>query len=288
MQFESSVMKIGEVLGKSFNLYWSNFLLFALPSIATQALIYLLAKIQVDLLLPWYIGLYESGMPLNQVQLVATLVSTGGSVVYSVLFSAILHCLITYFASQKLLDKKVEAREFFSRFLPRFPGVIGISLLQVLIVLIAVLPVALIVALTKDTGFLAVIIMLAAMVAMVVFMIRYSLSPIAYVIERIGVIGAFKRSATLTSSARGRIFGLYMVYAAAALIISLLFNSTSQYGTDTGKDLLNISLSGALTPLLSCGLTLVYFNMRGVKEGFALEQLVEGFSEGGPLERQDP
>lgn len=107
----------------------------------------------------------------------------------------------------------------------------------------------------------------------------------AYVVEQTTVLGSFGRSAELTRGNRWRIFGLFVIYVVAVLILELLlgvFGSVASISRGGGISLVQailvrplLGVSGAL--IGSVGAAVLYVDLRQLKDGVGPEGLAAIF-----------
>jgi len=107
----------------------------------------------------------------------------------------------------------------------------------------------------------------------------------AYVVEQTSLFGAFGRSAELTRGNRWRIFGLFIIYFVAFLILELvtgMFGSVARMSSGGGFSLMQVVV---VRPLLGIGAALIgtvgaavlYVDLRQIKDGVGPEGLAAIF-----------
>jgi hypothetical protein len=105
------------------------------------------------------------------------------------------------------------------------------------------------------------------------------------VVERRGVFDAMQRSRDLTRNHRGAIFGLFILYAVATLIIQMMGSAIAGLAAVGGiKSFLAVN-SLVVTPivqvlnalLLAAGTASIYYELRFIKEGVGPEALASVF-----------
>ena len=107
----------------------------------------------------------------------------------------------------------------------------------------------------------------------------------AYVVEQTGILGSFGRSLELTRGNRWRIFGLFVIYIVAVLILELVtgvFSSAASVGAGAGISLVQAVI---VRPLIGIGAALIgtvgaavlYVDLRQIKDGVGPEGLAAIF-----------
>jgi hypothetical protein len=109
----------------------------------------------------------------------------------------------------------------------------------------------------------------------------------AYIAEHTGITGSFGRSATLTRGNRWRIFGLFLLWAAALLVVGVAYVSAIGLGNFTQSEAAAVTpvslvldlLVNTLTGLVSAaGFAVLYVELRRVREGQGPESLADIFA----------
>jgi MFS family permease len=125
--------------------------------------------------------------------------------------------------------------------------------------------------------------MLGAMLLIVPFFILACMWAVvvpANVVEGAGVIDSFKRSATLTSGYRWHIFGLGILYYVFAIVLGLVLVAvillTSKIVPHLG-DVVSFLINAATTAFFSVSLTVIYAELRRVKEGASVTEIARVF-----------
>jgi hypothetical protein len=256
----------GNIFGETFNLYFQNFLRLIVPAViffgATSILVYLS-----------YSQVFRMGFES------AELGSTNFFMMISFFVIGILFLPYNYYqiqvASNCYLNKTESPSELillsFKSFFPLF----GMSLLFMLGIMGAAF---------------------ALIIPSYILMIGWSLLYVVFVIEGIGARASLKRSWTLTKGFKGKLFLIYLILIVllyAVMIIGMLLGQESltaffanyvenSASSDMSSMFIGFSVLYALGysllfPLFTAFLIVVYYNILKDKEGFATEQLAEGF-----------
>lgn len=125
-------------------------------------------------------------------------------------------------------------------------------------------------------GFMAMLGMILLVIPAFIVMCVYYIAPQACVVERKGVFASLSRSAALTKGHRWRILGivivLMLVNIAVGYVLGLVLAGLSTLAAlVTGAWQV---LAGAFSAVLGA---VLYFQLRSVKEGFELDQIVSVF-----------
>lgn len=107
----------------------------------------------------------------------------------------------------------------------------------------------------------------------------------SYVIEQTGIIGAFGRSAELTRGNRWRIFGLFVIFMIAALIIELVLGVVGRVGGFAMIGRIPILTLLIVAPLIqmataligSTGAAVLYVELRRLRDGVGPQALAAIF-----------
>lgn len=108
------------------------------------------------------------------------------------------------------------------------------------------------------------------------------------VIDKTGVLGAFTRSSDLTRGHRWPIFALVMIYSLILIIITLagttIFGGFAAMalalsaGPNLGLIVYNVVVGVVFNLIAATGVTVIYYELRRIKEGVAPQALIETFS----------
>ncbi|PVZ11683.1 glycerophosphoryl diester phosphodiesterase membrane domain-containing protein [Actinomycetospora cinnamomea] len=225
-------------------------------------------------------GASVTGLVLVAVTLVATAVLTG---------------VLMVVISRSVLGAPVEAGEVWRAARPRVPGVLAVALLVALIG-IGILTVALLpglVLLAVDTALgvgVMVLGFLAGVVVLIWISVSLSLATPAYVLEGVGVREALRRSWFLVSGRFWPVFGIQLLGALIAGVVSLVIGLPFQVlgsalgfasgSADPAGVTLPVLLLSALGGIIAMTLTtpfqsgvtgLLYVDQRMRREGFDIE-----------------
>jgi hypothetical protein len=141
-------------------------------------------------------------------------------------------------------------------------------------------------------GVIGTVILIVSILLAIGFVVRYSLSVQACVVEDLTVGKSLERSKTLTKGARKRIVTVLVVCTVVIYVVALLFGGISLL-VPVGKSLfarqimtqLAGLISGALgAPLGTIAISLVYYDERVRKEAFDLQFLMESLDEVKPAD----
>jgi hypothetical protein len=99
----------------------------------------------------------------------------------------------------------------------------------------------------------------------------------AIVVENVGSIAAFRRSATLTKGHRWGILGIVLLVFITNLACSMVIGTIAEFGAIATAALLNVVLTLAFFALSSVLVAVGYYVLRAEKEGFGLADLAQVF-----------
>jgi hypothetical protein len=180
------------------------------------------------------------------------------------LFGVILQATIIYGTVSDLNDRQVSVADSLSTGLRAFLPIIGLAILM---------------SLALAVGFILLI------VPGVMLAVAWCVAVPSYVVERPGVIASFGRSAELTRGNRWRIFGLFLIYFVAALIVQLLltmfgglFSLATVGGFPLVTRLLILPLIQVANALIgSVGVAVLYVDLRRLRDGVGPQGLAAIF-----------
>jgi hypothetical protein len=185
------------------------------------------------------------------------------TIVYS-LFAVILQATIIYGTVSDLNDRQVSVADSLSAGLRAFLPIIGLAILM---------------SLALAVGFILLI------VPGIMLAIAWCVAVPSYVVEQPGVIASFGRSAALTRGNRWRIFGLFVLYFVAAIILQALltmFGGVFSLATIGGFPLVTrililplIQVANAL--IGSVGVAVLYVELRRLRDGVGPQGLAAIF-----------
>ena len=262
MKYELRTLSFGQVLGEAFNLYFDNF-----PALFLIALF--------------------SNMPEIILELSSDIKASMGNVVvvmFRLAVNSLTAALVIELVSRKYLKQHQTFGSYIKNVMRFFFPVLGLVILQASIVgvpglfLAAVSPVLLV---------------LYIIPALYVIM-GYILASQVLIVEKKSILDSIKRSFDLTQYNKLIIFGFILIlfainYGTGRILIELLLPTLVKSAMAVNTKIMiwyvTIYLAQVLiSPIGSCILILVYFNLRIEKEGFDLEHLVDQFSFTTPQE----
>lgn len=228
-----------------------------------------------------------------------SMISSGAIFLVTLVGTVIATALLTAVTSRAVLGKEVALGEAWRDARPRIPGLFGLILLLLLIAVgiggVGVLPgILLAVAGAGDAGAaIAVLGVLAAFVVIVWLFVRLSLASPALMLEKQGIRKAMSRSTKLVSGSWWRVFGIQLLAAIIANVISAIvvvpfavvgalagdggFHGFVESGGDLGWTYLVISGVGSvigsmITFPITAGVTvLLYIDQRIRREALDLD-----------------
>jgi hypothetical protein len=188
----------------------------------------------------------------------------GLTAMVSGVFGVILQATIIYGTVGDLNARKVSVADSLSTGLRAFLPIIGLAILMGFAI---------------GLGFLLLI------VPGVMLAIAWCVAVPSYVVEQPGVIASFGRSAELTRGNRWRIFGLFMIYVVAAIIVQIvltMFGGIFSLATIGGFPLVTrililplIQVANAL--IGSVGVAVLYVELRRLRDGVGPQGLAAIF-----------
>ena len=188
----------------------------------------------------------------------------GLSALVTSVFSVILQATIIYGTVNDMNNRPVSVADSLSTGLRSFLPIIGLAILMGFAI---------------GLGFILLI------VPGVMLAIAWCVAVPSYVIEQPGVIASFGRSAELTRGNRWRLFGLFVLYIIAALIVQLLltmvggvFSFASVGGFPLVTRILILPLIQVANALIaSVGVAVIYVELRRLRDGVGPEGLAAIF-----------
>jgi hypothetical protein len=180
------------------------------------------------------------------------------------MFGLILQCTIIYGTVNDLNDRKVSIGESLSVGLRAFLPVLALGIMLGIAVAL---------------GFVLLI------VPGIMLAVAWCVAIPAYVVERPGIMEAFGRSAELTRGNRWAIFGLFVIYMIAAIVIQLvvtMIGGVASFAAGGGPPLISRVLLMPLvqvvsTLVASTGAAVLYAELRRVREGVGAADLARIF-----------
>lgn len=236
-------LNIGDVLGKTFSIFFANLLPFALLTAVTMSPL---------LIMEGYTTAIAKTPGTAPAQ---TLVPLMLFVLLSVFCPYLATGAITYGVFQQLRGKDATIGDCLSRGLSALLPVLGLAIVEGIAV---------------SLGFVACVI------PGLLLMLRWAVAVPAMVTERTGVSESLSRSADLTAGSRGEVFGVQVV------LVALQFGAGFAVGLLTAKNpTLRLTLSGALrlftVGLSATGSAVMYYQLRSLRESIDVDQIASVF-----------
>jgi hypothetical protein len=180
----------------------------------------------------------------------------------------------------------------FAKIAPLFLVWLGKTLLLVLLMTVCVLVVTVSILITKPVGALAVLVGFVEVVGAIWGLIYVATgymvtSPVVVLESLTSSFDAFGRSWELMRGWRGRIFGLVFVAGLISNVLpSLVMTALGQLVVELAPaalmpwTVLSVAVPIFLAPVITCILTLGYYDLRVRREGFDLQLLSEQLGSG--------
>ena len=297
-------MSTSQLLDRTFQLYRTNFVLFAGIAALPPALLL------VGQFLMVLVGL--KGDRANPFASLVPMLAVAG---ISLVLYFVGYCLATganiFAVSRTHLGKPTSIGESYQEIRPYTWSMIKIAILAVLaafaVMLVAVVPFAAISAMRIGGGVLGALAALLSgllMIVAAVFAVRLSLSfsvaPAACVIEKnSGAMECLRRSRFLTKGALGRIFLLQLLAGVIAFTLSMVLNLPAGIAASA----LGVAAKGSLAvafweflanfgatmlagPIATISIALIYYDLRVRKEAFDLQLMMEAVGMARPDQAQ--
>ena len=258
-------LSIGELLDKTFSLYRSHFFLFvgimAVPGLLPLILVILSGMVA---LIPASPAGASAAIGLAVLGVVVFLLAYG--VVYAMALAA------TVFAVSEIYlgGRDITIRGAYAKVRGR-----ALRTLWMMIVLLLAIGVGL----------------LLFIVPGVLVAVWYAVAIPAAIVENLKTGAAFRRSEILTKGRRGSVFLVFVLFFVLNYVSAVLFGFPAAllaglWPGVTGLVIQNLAtfVSGALVgPLLTIGLSLMYFDLRVRKEGFDLQLMLASLDSAPPV-----
>jgi len=192
-----------------------------------------------------------------------------GSIVIKVIGSSLTQAALVYAAMKSFKGEKAGLGESISKALPHLLPVVAISILFSLGVVVG---------------------SLALVVPGVILAIMWSVSVPARVVENKGIFEAFGRSRALTKGSRWSIFGLlvitWLLSMAIGAVIGVLGVFAGKSLTEPGfvtpfspvMIIITLISNSVLGGIYAAGLAGIYYELRTVKEGSMIDEIVDVFA----------
>jgi hypothetical protein len=283
-------MSTSQILDRTFQLYRTNFVLFAGIAALPPAL-----KLVLDLL-KLGSGSTRSGLA----------VATGASALpvgLAYLAGILLASAASVFAvSMVHLGKTTTIKESFATIRPYFWRLVGMALLMILIFMVVAIVIAIPFLLSfagglagLGFGILGFIAVVAGVVLVIHLYARISLATAACVMEDLPAATSIRRSWDLTSGASGRIWLVILL----TLVVDIAFAAAIAFPGAWLAALFNVNMMGKLWdafgeffattlagPISTISLVLIYYDLRVRKEAFDLQLMMEAVGVAQPGQAQ--
>jgi hypothetical protein len=230
---------VGEILGETFSIYFSNILPFTLLTAIALTPTYVLAYF-INNAPPASVLVITSGLLLVALAFLAPNLATGA---------------ITFGVFQQLRGKDTSIAECLSRGLSLLLPVVGLAFVQSLAIFVAAL---------------------ACVVPGIILAVRWAVSIPAAVTEGTGVGASMERSSFLTDGLRWDVFGVLFVLGAIQIAATLLVRLATK---DPNLNLLLSAVKDLLVVGVSAtGAAVMYYRLRGIKESTDVDQISSVFA----------
>jgi hypothetical protein len=174
--------------------------------------------------------------------------------IVSALFGVILQTTIIYGTVNDLNERRVSVGDALGAGLRLFLPIIGLAILMGL-----------------GIGLASILLIVPG----IILAIAWCVAVPAYVIEQTGIMGAFGRSAALTRGNRWRIFGLFLLYIVAALVIELVLGVIGRltgFAMIGRVPILTLLIVAPLIQIISAliastGAAVLYVELRRLRDG---------------------
>ena len=296
-------LSTGEILDRTFALYRLRFWLFAGIS-AVPATVTLLGGIATLIFAAYHPAVVTMSQPgenpFRMIRYGTAGVQVSISFLYLLIYG-VANAATTSAVSSVYLGTVATIGSSYQAIRAAWPRWIGISLWQIgsamwlpAIVLAAVF--ALVVSLGTSGaligGFVGLLGFPASFVFAVIFYLRNSLGIPAGVMEGTAIRPSMRRSKELVAGRKGRIFLLYLVYFAMAMVagaiqaplvfLALKLHGAERYALQALQLFMGFAISMLVAPIPAIGLCLFYIDERVRREGFDVEYLMGEFSKPAP------
>lgn len=247
MSYELKRYSFGQTIGKGFNLYFENFLPIALVSLLCE----------IPIFFPRYIYLVPREYFFTSI---AGPIIQAAVFAFATLFAnGILSAFIVNIVSNKFLENSaLEITHPLVSWLTHICATVGLSFL---------------------VGLLTILAGLACVIPGIIVSMGLSVAIQVYIIEKRPFLESIRRSWELTNGNKGEVFGLLFImflftvgtYLTLSHVIRLITTGIPRF-------ILGSIIFAVISPVKSCIVVLIYFNLRIEKEGFNIEHLVQQFS----------
>lgn len=234
---------VGDVLGKTFSIYFSNLLPFLLLTAIALTPFYLAQA--------WLFSAKSGASPASLVLACSSLlVSLGSLLCVNIATGA-----ITYGVFQQMRNQDTSIGDCLSRGLSALPRVVGLAIGQ---------------------GLCIVVGLLLFIIPGILLAVRWAVSVPAAVTEGSGVSDSMSRSSELTEGFRGEVFGVLLVFGVlnfgSIFLVALVAakNPTLTLTLSAVKDLFSVGLTAT-------GSAVMYYRLRSAKESIDVDQIASVF-----------
>ncbi|WP_420346676.1 hypothetical protein [Pelagibius sp.] len=156
------------------------------------------------------------------------------------------------------------------------PAGMGLIISKGLSMVLPVIVIAIAVSIITAIGFVLFI------VPGVFLVVVYAVVVPAYVVERPGIVGAFKRSWELTKGNRWRVLGILVIFVVILLVVGALVGGVAGVTIAFGGGfsllaLVNYVVGALSAAVMSVGAAVLYHDLRIAKEGVSTDQIAAVF-----------
>lgn len=242
-----TTISIGAVVKRSFSVFFANFLSFGVLALVFQlpGLVYNLMTFEQSL------NEIEPSFGVGEIIVL----------ILSIVLSYVLMGALVYGTVSYLRGRPAGLGEIVSRGLAAFFPVLVIAIAASLLMAI---------------GFALLIV--PGILVVVVFAVTVP----AYVVEKPGIVGSFKRSMALTKGNRWRVLGILLVLIVIFTLLGLVAGTLAGVAAFLGSGLslvliVNYVVSALLSAVLAVSVAVLYHDLRIAKEGVSTEEIAAVF-----------
>jgi hypothetical protein len=240
-------LSVGDVLTRSFGVFFGNFFVFVLLAVAVE--------LPAALIIHYLVNVYLASGQVGS-----------AAVVFSVVATALLGTIPTYIATGMIIYGVF-------RYLQDQPFTIG-DCIQTAIGRLGWLFLTSLVA-----GLIITFGLLLFIVPGIYLALMYSIVAPAVIVERLGVGASLSRSASLTKGRRLTIFGIFIVVYIIVFLIGLIAGGIGgMFGTGWASVTISSIISGIGSAFNSVVLVVIYYCLRVDKEGIGIQQIADVFA----------
>lgn len=268
MDYKLRELSFGELIIKSFKLYVDNLAPLLIMNLAAQ-----IPSIVVEFLNSGSTNYYSRSSLING----DTIMSFVSGILQIVIQGYIIHFITKRYLKENAyhpLDIK-NNWQFIKK-------LVGLALVMLLIITLPFI-IAFTIFPTQATLLIGIIVML-------VLLLSCTFAPHILVTQKKGVIESLKGSWKLIDGSRRTVLGVYFVTTAAYLILLAAAISLAAFFSNNNIDLFSAIVDSSefslittlinlfTTPIISCAITLMYYNLRIRDEGLDIEKLAKDYS----------